>query len=437
MNRRNFIKTLASAAGYPALGGVGGSLLAQSAYTGKFLLTVQLEGGVDVTSFCDPKMNTRGEPEINRWARTLETQQAGNIAYAPFADNARFFEKYYQDMLVINGVDAQTNSHTVGVIHNWSGRNAVGYPSITALMAEYYAPDLPLAYLNFGGFGDTGGIIRSTVIDDVFQLRDVVFPNIPTIDEDLDDAEAQRARYRRDSDWQRIQALQLQNMQRLSTQANLLAGDQFHRQSYMDAFSKAEGIKEFGNLLPTAESVQPLRAVGEDESALHRQIQAALLAFSAGVSIAADIVDDGDFDTHDNHDERHTPLLANATDAIDYIWTYAEELGFADRLVVLIGSDFGRTPHYNSGEGKDHWPIGSYIVMERNARFTNQVIGETDAIHNAYSINPSSLQRDNVGGVIIKPAHVHKALRRYLGLETGESSRFYQFDSIEDFNFFS
>lgn len=431
MQRRSLIKALAWAAGLPAIGGVNGSLLAQTAYTGKLLMTLQLDGGVDVTSFCDPKTNTVGEPEINRWARTLDTQQVGNLSYAPYAANAAFFDKYYQDMLVINGVDAQTNSHSVGIVNNWSGRNSDGFPSVTSLMAAHYAPELPLAYLNFGGFGDTSGVIRSTVIDEISQLRDVVFPNIPNDD----DEGIENARYRRDSDWQRIQALQLQNMQRLSTQSNLLAGDLKHRESYFEALSRAEGIKEFGNLLPDANSVQPLRMVGEEESTLHRQVQAALLAFSAGVSIAADIVEQG-FDTHANHDQDHPPLLANVTDAIDYLWTYAEELGLADRLVLVIGSDFGRTPFFNSGDGKDHWPIGSYIVMERNVGFTNQMLGETDPVHNAFAISTQTLQRDDTSGVIIKPSHVHKALRRYLGIENSAAAQLFPFSTTEDFAFF-
>ena len=62
-------------------------------------------------------------------------------------------------MLVINGIDAQTNSHTTGVLHNWSGRNAEGFPSITALFAARFAPKQPLSYLSFGGFSQTAGII--------------------------------------------------------------------------------------------------------------------------------------------------------------------------------------------------------------------------------------------------------------------------------------
>jgi len=427
MKRRSLLKAIAYAAGLPALGGVSGSLLAQSTYAGKLLVTVQLDGGVDVTSFCDPKMNVAGEPEINRWARTLETRQAGNIAYAPYAANATFFEKYFQDMLVINGVDAQTNSHSVGIVNNWSGRNSDGFPSITALMAAENAPTLPLSYLNFGGFGDTSGVIRSTVIDEISQLRDVAFPNLPN--------EGGNGQYRTDADWQRIQALQIQNMQRLSTAPNLMAGDRRHRQSYLEAFSRADGIKEFGNILPDEDSVQPLRMIGDEQSTLHRQVQAALLAFSAGVSISADLVEQG-FDTHSDHDRDHVPLLSNATDAIDYLWTYAEELGLADRLVVVIGSDFGRTPFFNAGDGKDHWPIGSYIVMERNVPYTNQVIGETDGGHNALSINLDNLQRNNINGVFLKPAHVHSALRRYLGIESSASAQLFPFMNTEDIAFF-
>ena len=73
---------------------------------------------MDVTSFCDPKTNVSGELEINTWARNADVMQAGNIPYAPFATNGIFFEKYYQDILVINGVDAQTNSHAVGIVNN-------------------------------------------------------------------------------------------------------------------------------------------------------------------------------------------------------------------------------------------------------------------------------------------------------------------------------
>ena len=35
------------------------------AYEGPLLVTLQLDGGVDVTQLCDPKVNVRGEPIVN------------------------------------------------------------------------------------------------------------------------------------------------------------------------------------------------------------------------------------------------------------------------------------------------------------------------------------------------------------------------------------
>ena len=50
-------------------------------------------------------------------------------------------------------------------------------------------------------------------------------------------------------------------------------------------------------------------------------------------------------------------------------------------MVVVMGPDFGRTNKYNADLGKDHWPIGSFIIMEKNQGWTNRVVGETDERH--------------------------------------------------------
>ena len=145
----------------------------------------------------------------------------------------------------------------------------------------------------------------------------------------------------------------------------------------------------------------------------------------------------GGFDTHTNHDPPHEWLFRNLTDAVDYLWDYAEEHGVANRMVVVIGSDFGRTNFYNSVNGKDHWPIGSYVVMEKNRSWTGRAVGETDGLHFAYNMNPTTLRRDDTYGTIIYPKHVHKALRRYLGIEHTAGAQRFPFNNTEDFAFFS
>ena len=66
---------------------------------------------------------------------------------------------------------------------------------------------------------------------------------------------------------------------------------------------------------------------------------------------------------------------------VDYLWDYTEVHGVANRMVVVMGSDFGRTNKYSAQGGKDHWPIGSFIVMEKNQHWANRVVGETDELH--------------------------------------------------------
>ena len=395
-------------------------------YSGKLFVFVQADGGWDPTSFCDPKVNTPDEPVINHWAENDEIRQVGNLTYAPFANNQTFFEKYHRMMLVINGVDAQTNSHTVGVVHNWSGRTSEGYPTMTALLAAHYASDLTVPYLSFGGFSATAGITRFTRIDNADLLRTIA---------DTPETPYDSRRYFSEEDWAALKACWSDTAERIVSEPGLLPGDVHHRSFYRSAIS-AEGLREYADAIPPEDELEQPVETQDNRSTLRRQAQLTVLAFKTGVAVSADLWLGG-FDTHTNHDPPHEWLFRNLTDAVDYLWDYAEEHGVANRMVVVIGSDFGRTNFYNSVNGKDHWPIGSYVVMEKNRSWTGRAVGETDGLHFAYKIDPTTLRRDDTYGTIIYPKHVHKALRRYLGVENSAGTRRFPFNNTEDFAFFS
>ena len=118
------------------------------------------------------------------------------------------------------------------------------------------------------------------------------------------------------------------------------------------------------------------------------------------------------------------------------IWTEAEARGFSDLLTLVVGSDFGRTPHYNSDNGKDHWPIGSAMVMQERPHWGDRVIGSTDEGHNAHNISSASLVRDDANGSIIYPRHVHQAIRNLLDIDTVARDNGFGFTNSEDFDFF-
>ena len=214
-------------------------------------------------------------------------------------------------------------------------------------------------------------------------------------------------RYFGDEDWEDLVRFRSRTALRLASAPNLLPRAARKRSLYAGALRKeaTEGVRAFAAMIPKSDDLQPEEEFGRLGSLLKRQAQLAVLAFRAGVAVSADLWLGG-FDTHEQHDRDQAWLLANLTDSVDFLWDNAEIHGVADRLVVVIGSDFGRTNHYNADAGKDHWPIGSFVVMEKNRPWTNRVVGETDELHFAHKVNPSSLQRDDVGGSLIYPKHI-------------------------------
>ena len=375
----------------------------------KLLVTLQLDGGADVTQLCDPKVNVQGEPKINHWADSLDPGSTGTIQFAPVADNEWLFHTFGRDMLVINGVDSQTNSHETGRLFNWTGSNAEGLPSLTALHAASLGADLPLAYTVFGGHSRTHGLVTYNRFDDISRISSLVQPNV-------DSWSGEEKRNNREL--KAAQQLVEERVNRVFSSDGLTPRQKQSLLRYEDGVYGREGLRALADILPGQDEFAPgVEFYGGGYnfwSNLKQQIQGAMLIFKSGLGVSADLALNG-FDTHEQHDEAHEALLFHLADVLEFFWDYAEQQGLAERITLVIGTDFGRTNYYNDGNGKDHWPIGSYIIMERNAPWGNRVVGATDELHFAKAVDPKTL-KENRNGVVLTPAHVHAALRDHLGL---------------------
>jgi hypothetical protein len=417
--RRDFLKALPLAAislGHPILSSANSFSLLE-----KFVVTIQAEGGWDVTCFCDPKENQKGEEEITRWSRNKTTQQFGNIKYAPFAKNEHFFKKHAEKMLIINGVDCQTNAHLTGQIVSWSGRTSGGLPSITALNSAVNGPGLPLSYISFGGFSRTERVTRATMLSpQINELKQLLASNVtgqgPIVNADI---------------WGLIREINISDARDYLAQEKLIGGNVRLGRAYLESLLGTDEIRELADKLPDEGN----GGFSQDEL-LKQQAFFAVKAFQSGLSASADLNVMSNFDSHDNNDTEQADSLSVLTEGIDYLWDAAEEAGIADRLFVVVGSDFSRTPFYNSAEGKDHWPYGSYMIMEKGANFTNRVIGGTDERQFGLKVDPSTLELSNSGSRIL-PSHVHSAMRSYLGLDSSELVIPFALNDTEKFNFFS
>ncbi len=409
MHRRTFLKAAAAAglsvAAPVALTPREARAQAGGLHEGPYYFFIHARGGWDPTSLMDPKGDAEG---MNRYP-TDGILQSGNIRYAPLEFQQEFFEKHFDKTLIINGIDMSTNGHEQGTRYTFSGRLNEGHPSLAAMIAAKSGPALPMAYITNGGYDVTNGIIAPTRAENVDTIPRIAYSNKIRPDQD--------AQFHSDYAMERIRAA---SDERLAADQQKVALP--HVRSAMAALHTAR--------LGEAELKDVLQYLPQDMNGngLQDQAAVALAAFRAGLGVSVNM-QRGGFDTHSNHDNNHIPRLADILRAVDYIWENAETMGIADKIVVVVGSDFGRTPRYNNNNGKDHWSVNSMMLMGAGIP-GNKVIGASDEGHRPLMVNPQSLALDE-NGVRLRPEHVHHSLRKLAGFERDSLSLQFPLDMQE------
>jgi hypothetical protein len=98
------------------------------------------------------------------------------------------------------------------------------------------------------------------------------------------------------------------------------------------------------------------------------------------------------WDNHNAPTQRHPPImeiiklpwhLAGTDQACAALLEDLHSRGMLSRTLVVLLTEFGRTPHINSGGGRDHWGAAGSIVFAGAGVRPGQVIGGTDK-HAAY-----------------------------------------------------
>ncbi|MGV3590224.1 MAG: DUF1501 domain-containing protein [Gammaproteobacteria bacterium] len=409
MKRRSFLRSI-------TLLGFGQALpmtlvpTAFGAVPQRFLVCVNADGGWDPTDLVDPKGNaprSDGRGPVNHYAPDA-IRSIGNLRYAAYPagvtppDPANpghldtFFTKHYQRLLVINAIDTQTNGHDSGRRFVWSGRLEEGFPSIGALAAAPYA-DQPMAYISNGGYDFTASLVASVRTAGSATFTALAYPN----SQYADNASRRNDGYMSDSTYGSVQVARAARLARLQQRETLpLRIAQMH--TLEEARSGEMALGGVLDKLPATLS-----------SGLKGQAEVAVAAFASGLAVSANL-NLGGFDTHGNHDASQTMALTRLLEGIDHLWNEIERHGLQDRVTVVIGSDFGRTPFYNSGAGKDHWNVTSIMAM--GAGITgNRTVGETSANVEALKLDAGTLQAHSAG-ITVTPKHIHRALRDFLGV---------------------
>jgi uncharacterized protein (DUF1501 family) len=171
-----------------------------------------------------------------------------------------------------------------------------------------------------------------------------------------------------------------------------------------------------------AQQLPSQAAVNAATNGLHRQSLVALAGFKAGLAVAANLVIGG-FDTHGNHDTGQIGRLYDLLRGVDLILEEIGKQGLDGKVIVVVGSDFGRTPMYNAQNGKDHWNITSMMFMGPGIP-GDRVVGATDENQKAKKVDPRTLAEAE-SGTRIRCEHVQKALRKLAGIDGSEAAARY------------
>jgi len=439
MERRDFLK-LASMTGLAVIAGSSatrGARADATQYTGPLWLFLHTSGGWDVTSICDPK-GSKGAGDnspMNHYPASA-IQKAGNIAYAPlelgdvngmnYTASKTFFDTNFNDLTIINGIDNATNSHDAGTRTTWAGTLLEGKPTVAALIAAAYLPAAPMSFITFGGYDYTDGVVGASRLGNLDALRRIAFPN------KINPSDDNTAFYHTDKTDERIVAA------RKARFDNLMKGERLPRvqKSMSQLFTSRLGSNELTKLTQYLPDNQAI------EDGLAGQAQLAIAAYKAGLCVSANL-DRGGWDTHGNNDAQVAQNLqgdgtSGLLPQLTRIMQLAEEQGVRDNIVLVVGSDFGRTPGYNDGNGKDHWSVTSMMMMGsiNGTKITgNRVLGTTDEGHNPITLDPSSMQPDP-NGIRITPGHIQRAIRKAAGIDTNPIVANYPVEAAEDMPIF-
>lgn len=438
MKRRDFMQLMA-ATGLTAHLPAFSTRAHAAAIPDRYLVVINAGGGWDPTSLCDPKglnkayanNSDRHEGSTNSVALD-NNKKFGQIQWSAIPESVsndaparqlieqqfdQFFQNYGNRLTVVNGIDNGTNNHDTGNRVTWSGHEETGYPSISALYAAAISPTLPMSFISNGGYDFTDSLVARARANSASFINEISDPNFYYQD---DKTKIKHGLFYRTSNksvdiYQTIQAAQKARIQRQQQQEKLPQKRQQLNQLFgvRSTDSNLSALKV--HLDDIQDNVKKEQHWNKNHAnRLKSQAEVITAAFKANLAVSANL-STGGFDTHGDHDRRAYPALGDLLEGVHFLQKALEHAGIANKTTIVMGSDFGRTPYYNSGNGKDHWPLTSMMVLHPETT-GGKVFGASTNNFRSQKINRQTGLPDS-NGEILKPRHVHLALRKLMGIE--------------------
>jgi hypothetical protein len=342
----------------------------------KSVIHIYLQGGFAHMDSFDPK------PDAPLEYRGILSPIATSLPGVQFSEHMQETSKVADRLTVVRSMTHTEVDHSRGEHSMFTGYRpspALVYPSVGSVVAHELGPNGPLppyvcvptqgsqflgsGYLSnaFGPFALGADPARSG-----FQVRDLNLPEGISSD-----------RFERRKSWKDLVDTHFHKHELDDSIATM---DSFYQRAYellgSDEARAAFGLKGESETTRELYGMEPWGPVIRPSAGARFLIARRLI--EAGVRFVT--VTYGAWDTHSYHYRGIALQLPDLDKAFAGLILDLEQRGLLDSTLVLITSEFGRTPKVNAGGGRDHWPRVFSIIMAGGGIKRGQVYGASDGL---------------------------------------------------------
>lgn len=357
------------------------------------LVWINMSGGWDVLEVTDPKQgSTSGIDMVYDWGSAPEIAEGDGTRLGRWCTNMAGIGK---DLLVVRGMAMGTTSHQAGSIYMDTGilsnSGRVNAASIPSIVSSESAATVPLIQLNGGS--------------DPLTDRGLLNAVSPVRASNLD---LYRSMYPTQADQiaRRMEVLDYLKTSVAAYQSTVGVNDRLSDLSAAEAKIRVQFEGNVGSKLTlTAADAAEFSAAGaggrSDSTTDAFALATKLIINDVVTCVNLGI---GGFDTHTSQTTRMQPIMQMTDRLVRAMVDKLRAAGKLDSTLIVLYSDFGRTPKVNGSAGRDHWPVGGALMIGGGIA-GGRAVGATDDSLLALGINTTSGAVDSAG-TQISPIHL-------------------------------
>ena len=342
----------------------------------KSIIHLNLPGGMSQQESWDPKPEA---PTEYRGAFGVVKTKTGEI----LSENFSMLAKVADRLTIVRSCVGKIPDHALATYHTFTGyipTTVIDYPQMGAVISHLFGArnGLPpyVAVPSLNGFEGGTGFLSSKYgafqlnadpgANGPFKVRDFNIPAGMSLDQ-FDRRKSARA-------------IVEQHMRQMDADPDKLnTMDEFHRSAY--SLLTSDKARQAFSLDAETDATRELYGCGAkiktNPAAVGERLLLARRVVEAGVRFVT--VNYASWDAHVGIKEICRDQMPPLDHAISGLITDLDQRGMLDSTLVMVTTEFGRTPKVNKDNGRDHWARVYSMLLAGGGITRGQVYGASDA----------------------------------------------------------